>query len=345
MLRRILSPVSPLCHLRLHSSARRRRTARAAPAAAAAASAKYEQLGQRRVVPLLQQSVRRSMAAAVPSREEELEQLPKAELVRLLLAAERQSLQPEQRQQEPLVGGPAASRGTKRTTPGDAGGQGGKRKKGKVAKKKPFDFSLHRQRHVALKVAYYGQKYHGFAAQDDSDNTIEAHLFRALQRTCLIKDRESANYSRCGRTDKGVSALGQVVGLYLRSKHTDPTNPALLSSEAVDAAGAPKTSNVVPTDSETGSGDDTNGGDAAGYTLAEAARNEVVHDPSEWATPDPGSELNYIKMLNGVLPPEIRVLGWAHVPPSSLFSARFSCQRKHDLYASCRQPRSHKRLG
>lgn len=280
------------------------------------------------------------MAAAVPSREQELEQLPKAELVRLLLEAERAG----QQQQEQLGAGAAASRRGKRSVPDDAGAQGNKRKKGKTAKKKSFDFSQHRQRHVALMVAYYGQQYHGFAAQDDSDNTIEAHLFRALQRTCLIKDRESANYSRCGRTDKGVSALGQVVGLYLRSKHTDPTNPALLSSEAVDAAGAPKISKVYATDSGTGSGNESDGGDAPGYTLAEAARNEVVRDPSEWATPEPGSELNYVKMLNGVLPPEIRVLGWAHVPPSSMFSARFSCQREHDLYASCRRRSRQTRL-
>ena len=271
-------------------------------------------------------SQRRSMATA-PSREQELEQLSKSELVRLLLAAEQQlpAVHPQQQQQQQQQ-----QQGTKRPSD-DAGNQGVKRKKAKPAKKKPFDISQHRQRHVALKIAYYGQTYHGFASQDNSDNTIEAHLFRALQRTCLIKDRESANYSRCGRTDKGVSALGQVVGLYLRSKHTDPTNPALLSSEAVDAAAAPKKTalpKVVATDSGPGGGYDSDSSDSPGYTLAEAARNEVVHDPSEWATPEPASELNYVKMLNGVLPPEIRVLGWAHVPPSSLFSARFSCQRE-----------------
>jgi len=36
------------------------------------------------------------------------------------------------------------------------------------------------------------------------------HLFAALQKTRLIVDRDSSHYSRCGRTDKGVSALGQV---------------------------------------------------------------------------------------------------------------------------------------
>lgn len=286
---------------------------------------------------------RRAMsAAAESSRERELEQLPKSELVRRLLAAEQAQQQPAATHESASTSisgdttGAVASRGVKRSTPdGGGGGRGTRGKKGKAAKKKKkaFDMSRCRQRHVALKVAYYGQRYHGFAAQDDNDNTIEAHLFHALQRTCLIKDRDSANYSRCGRTDKGVSALGQVVGLYLRSKHTDDANPALLSREAVAAAAAPKAPRPPPKPAAGGSGADSGGesedeGDAPGYTLAQAARNEVVRDPSDWATPEPESELNYIKMLNGVLPPEIRVLGWAHVPPSSLFSARFSCKQR-----------------
>lgn len=47
---------------------------------------------------------------------------------------------------------------------------------------------------------------------------VEGRLFEALTRTCLIQSRESCNYSRCARTDKGVSALGQVVALRVRSK-------------------------------------------------------------------------------------------------------------------------------
>ena len=45
----------------------------------------------------------------------------------------------------------------------------------------------------------------------------QRHLFDALKKTCLIADIESCNFSRCGRTDKGVSALGQVVSLDVRS--------------------------------------------------------------------------------------------------------------------------------
>lgn len=65
-------------------------------------------------------------------------------------------------------------------------------------------------RHVLLKFMYLGWDYQGYAAQEDNENTIERHLFSALIKTCLIKDRASSNYHRCGRTDKGVSSFGQV---------------------------------------------------------------------------------------------------------------------------------------
>lgn len=41
----------------------------------------------------------------------------------------------------------------------------------------------------------------------------QAHLFNAMRKTTLIRpdvDVNNLRYSRCGRTDKGVSALGQV---------------------------------------------------------------------------------------------------------------------------------------
>lgn len=66
-------------------------------------------------------------------------------------------------------------------------------------------------RHVALKVMYLGSRYQGFASQAGSQRTVEAELFAALQRTRLISETAiEAKYTRCGRTDKGVSATGQV---------------------------------------------------------------------------------------------------------------------------------------
>lgn len=84
--------------------------------------------------------------------------------------------------------------------------------------KRAFDFSAHSRRHVALRIAYLGWGYQGFASQENTDNTIEEKLFEALTKTRLIESRQTSNYHRCGRTDKGVSAFGQVISLDLRSQ-------------------------------------------------------------------------------------------------------------------------------
>lgn len=70
-----------------------------------------------------------------------------------------------------------------------------------------------------LKLAYLGTKYHGIAWQDDKLPTVELELFKALTRTCLVKDRTSCSFSRCGRTDKGVHAFGNYISLDLRVKN------------------------------------------------------------------------------------------------------------------------------
>ncbi|KAL8572427.1 hypothetical protein ACOMHN_000574 [Nucella lapillus] len=83
--------------------------------------------------------------------------------------------------------------------------------------RRQFDFNKYNTRHVALKVAYLGWDYQGFVVQEDTERTIEAALFDALTKTRLVEARETSNYHRCGRTDKGVSAFGQVVSLDLRT--------------------------------------------------------------------------------------------------------------------------------
>lgn len=85
---------------------------------------------------------------------------------------------------------------------------------------RPLDFTLYHQRYVALEVLYVGHDYHGFAKQENIDATIEAALFAALRKVRLIPPDTpwpDLKYSRGGRTDKGVSALGNVVALTLRS--------------------------------------------------------------------------------------------------------------------------------
>lgn len=70
-----------------------------------------------------------------------------------------------------------------------------------------------------MKFYYLGWDYQGFATQENSANTVEHQLFVALMKTCLIEGRETSNYHRCGRTDKGVSAFSQVISIDLRSKY------------------------------------------------------------------------------------------------------------------------------
>ncbi|KAG7203916.1 hypothetical protein KM043_016939 [Ampulex compressa] len=84
--------------------------------------------------------------------------------------------------------------------------------------KKQFDFSRCHKRHILLKLYYLGWDYHGFVVQEDTSNTIEHYLFAALKKSCCIESRETANYHRCGRTDKGVSAFSQVLSLDIRSR-------------------------------------------------------------------------------------------------------------------------------
>ena len=92
-----------------------------------------------------------------------------------------------------------------------------------------FDVDAYPSQMIALKVSYFGGRYQGFASQVglknissgeaavNSANTVEDHLFRAMLRTKLILNPETCQYSRCGRTDAGVSATGQVIALRLRS--------------------------------------------------------------------------------------------------------------------------------
>ena len=87
----------------------------------------------------------------------------------------------------------------------------------KSKKGRSFDFKSYKKRHVLLHVAYAGWNFHGFAVQEITGKTIESELFRALKITKLIENRETSNYHRCGRTDKGVSAFNQVISIDLRS--------------------------------------------------------------------------------------------------------------------------------
>jgi tRNA U38,U39,U40 pseudouridine synthase TruA len=245
----------------------------------------------------------------------------------------------------------------------------------------------HRMRHVALQVAYLGHDYHGLAAQEagvgsslvdgiarqggraapaavstSQVKTIEAAIFAALVQSCLIESREESGYTRCGRTDKGVSAAGQVMALRLRSKsrrfdaatgegagaasgpasgsevqqpwlsspiapvHPYWTEPSpfedsvefkqgLIRDALQAAVGHEGARHSSEGDGEGGEGD----GDAVFFRRWSRAGG-LSNTGAPF--PPPADEMDYAQTLNGLLPPEIRVLGWADIPDD--FSARFS---------------------
>ncbi|KAK4132895.1 pseudouridine synthase [Trichocladium antarcticum] len=154
-----------------------------------------------------------------------------------------------------------------------------------------MDPSKYSTRLVALKLAYLGKRYGGFEYSASSAvPSIEEELWKALVKGCLILPEnpdkvafEPWEYSKCGRTDRGVSAFGQVIGIRLRSNRP-----------------------VAP----------------------EAAGTEGDGKPA-W---DPvADEINYPRILNRLLPPDIRVLAWAPTLPPN-FSARFSCWERQYRY-------------
>ena len=70
-----------------------------------------------------------------------------------------------------------------------------------------------------MKFAYLGMNYKGLVVQNNVEETIENKIFEAMKKIFLIDpdgDMFKLKYTRCGRTDKGVSALGNVCSLFVR---------------------------------------------------------------------------------------------------------------------------------
>ncbi|CAB4068545.1 EPT1 [Lepeophtheirus salmonis] len=113
--------------------------------------------------------------------------------------------------------------------------------------------------------------------------TIEAHLFKALLTTCLIQSRETSNYHRCGRTDKGVSAFRQVISIDVRTN------------------------------------------------LKEGIGVFDYPDCKADSRPDMPHEIDYIKIINSNLPPDIQLIAWTPAQNREL-SARFDCKKRTYKY-------------
>ena len=182
-----------------------------------------------------------------------------------------------------------------------------------------IDPSKYNTRFIALKFAYLGQRYNGYEHANGNVTplpTIEEELWKAFRRTRLILptnsagsddfqenpgprvlkpysiDWEGCQYSKAGRTDRGVSAFGQVIGIRVRSAR-------------------PKR--------------DENAGQGA-------EEDTTMQDESkEDSWDDVADELPYISLLNRVLPEDIRMLAWCPRPPPD-FDARFSCRERQYRY-------------
>ncbi|KAF9117174.1 tRNA pseudouridine synthase 3 [Mortierella sp. AM989] len=180
--------------------------------------------------------------------------------------------------------------------------------------RRPFDFSKYAKRHVAFKVAYFGWPYGGFASQGVVDvKTVESELFNALLAARIIDDPQTCNYSRCGRTDRGVSGLGQVIALTVRSA-LPKSSPHVIRSE--------------------GDGFDPQlQKDLAGLTQEEQEAKAGVYTKKGIKRNKDGSvfgELAYLNIINRLLPPDIRIVAWASVPED--FNARFHCSWREYKY-------------
>lgn len=151
-----------------------------------------------------------------------------------------------------------------------------KRKRKK--KDKPFDFSKYDTRFVAFKFAYLGWNYNGLAIQKEPTPlpTVEGTILEAMNACKLVPSMvpQDYNFSRCGRTDKGVSAMNQVISLHVRSNLT---------------------------------------------------REEQQDEEND------GREIDYVHILNQLLPDDIRISAVCLRPPTN-FDARFSCQYRHYRY-------------
>ncbi|PYH97367.1 pseudouridine synthase [Aspergillus ellipticus CBS 707.79] len=225
----------------------------------------------------------------------------------------------------------AASQETAKSTktPNETGSSSPTDKKKQVRPPKPpkqrkeIDPSRYHTRFIALKFAYLGQRYNGLEHANGNATplpTIEEEVYKALRKTRLIFPTDTSDdefveslapretkpywinwdgcdYSKAGRTDRGVSAFGQVIGIRVRS-----TRPKRM--EAVQAG-----ENV----------DTAMQGTEDAQALAEDGWDDVE------------DELPYVSILNKVLPEDIRVLAWCPRPPKD-FDARFSCGERHYKY-------------
>ncbi|KAF8904764.1 pseudouridine synthase [Gymnopilus junonius] len=192
---------------------------------------------------------------------------------------------------------------------------------GPLIQDKAFDFSKHSKRKIALKFCYSGWEYGGLAYQLGPTPlpTVENVLFDVLAKTRLVDPEagfDGCGWEKCGRTDRGVSAAGQVVSLWVRSAFPWEDDELHRVQEDVEkAAEAEKTEDDGLSGIDDGFGSLGLSDEPSSNT---SIRKAVIQ------------EHDYLAMMNRLLPATIRVIAWSPVPTS--FSARFSCKYRHYKY-------------
>ncbi|POS83794.1 hypothetical protein EPUL_004864 [Erysiphe pulchra] len=239
------------------------------------------------------------------------------------------------------------------------------KKEKRTAVPRPFDPTKYSTRLVAFKLAYFGKRYSGFEFHANNPTTlptVEEELWKAFTKARLIFPHpsqavgnwEGCEYSKCGRTDRGVSAFGQVIGLRVRSnrpltrrkggneyivspmkdeEETDSYKETYFCSEKQSPREILTESfNTLPREDMVELAAEcltpSRKQIKAAYFTVKEEDKDVKHDINF----DPiADELPYIAILNRLLPPDIRFLAWCPAPPLD-FSARFSCRERQYRY-------------
>ncbi|KAG0652676.1 tRNA-uridine isomerase 3 [Hyphodiscus hymeniophilus] len=221
---------------------------------------------------------------------------------------------------------------------------------------KPFDPLKYNTRLIALRLAYLGKNYNGFEHHSGNPTplpTIEEVLWKALNKVKLIFpdnshtlppgeiNWEGTEYSKCGRTDKGVNAFGQVIGLRLRSNR--PLRKKV-DTEEQEINGPPDgegqieetfedgfNTSLRPGEMETSSSLSSQSARPAEGPESDASNLDGPESEAESRFDPIADEIPYATLLNRVLPPDIRILAWCPFPTDN-FSARFSCRERRYRY-------------
>lgn len=173
-------------------------------------------------------------------------------------------------------------------------------------------------RFIALRVAYLGWDYDGLQSNPNLDDSIENLLRGALQKTRLVDPSDPIKFTKCGRTDKGVSSFDQVMTLCVNSKLPPGSKGVQSVQEALESLHKASLEDQKPEKLK---------GDIS--TLDEALQNETEPVNEDEALLK--DEYDYPSILNRVLPREIRVLAWSPLEGFT-FSARHDCNSREYRY-------------